>query len=153
MPAGQDAWHSIMRHGGKIMRWRQGKDGLVCALVALLLAVSRPIYGGDPPADLRSVIVQQGKEIEELQKQLDAKLAARAGGAADPAQPQVDATAVQKIVADYLHENPGAGMPSSVQSGYSLGNGFFVRSAPNPNYVRWDDECKIPFELRVRGRL
>ena len=33
------------------------------------------------------------------------------------------------------------------------GKGFVIRSAPNPSYVKWQDECRIPFELRVRGRI
>src|SRR5262249_10196067 len=58
-----------------------------------------------------------------------------------------------KIVADYLQANPGAGMPPSVQTGYELGRGFAIRSAPNPAYVPWDDDSRIPFELRTRVRL
>jgi len=50
-------------------------------------------------------------------------------------------------------ENPGAGMPPSVQTGYSPATGFVIRSAPNPKYINWDDDCKIPFELRIHGRL
>src|SRR5262249_57918486 len=46
-----------------------------------------------------------------------------------------------------------AGMPPSVQTGYELGRGFAIRSAPDPKYVPWQDDCRIPFELRVSGRL
>jgi hypothetical protein len=35
-------------------------------------------------------------------------------------------------VADYLKENPGIGMPPSVQTGFEMGRGFVIRSAPNP---------------------
>ena len=44
-------------------------------------------------------------------------------------------------------------MPPGVQTGYTPTGGFFVRSTPGPNYVKWDDDCRIPFDLRVRGRL
>src|SRR5207302_3845742 len=97
---------------------------------------------------------EQRKQLEDLQKKVDAQLAARQySEARDPVGAAVDANAVKKIVADYLHENPGAGMPPSVQTGYSPTTGFVIRSAPNPTYVNWNDDCKIPFELRVRGRL
>jgi hypothetical protein len=44
-------------------------------------------------------------------------------------------------------------MPPSVQTGYQLGQGFTIKSAPNPKYVQWDDDCRVPFELRFRGRI
>jgi hypothetical protein len=44
-------------------------------------------------------------------------------------------------------------MPSGVQTGFEVGRGFVIRSALDPKYVKWEDECKIPFELRIRGRL
>ena len=28
-----------------------------------------------------------------------------------------------------------------------------MRSAPDPKWTNWDDQSKIPFELRIRGRL
>ncbi|HEV3115518.1 MAG TPA: hypothetical protein VGY58_00605, partial [Gemmataceae bacterium] len=94
------------------------------------------------------------KELEELQKRIDAQFVARQQEEVRNAAPvAVETNAVKKIVADYLHENPGAGMPPSVQTGYSTTTGFVIRSAPNPTYVNWDDDCKIPFELRVRGRI
>lgn len=54
---------------------------------------------------------------------------------------------------DYLSDNPGTGMSPSVQTGYFPGAGFVIRSAPGPRYVRCNDECRIPFELRFRDRL
>jgi hypothetical protein len=73
---------------------------------------------------------------------------------ADPAAPKpLDEAAVKKILADYLRDNPGAGMPSGVQTGLDSNRGFFIRSAPDPKYVNWDDGSKIPFELRIRGRI
>jgi hypothetical protein len=44
-------------------------------------------------------------------------------------------------------------MPPGVQTGFFTGQGFVIRSPNNPNYLQWDDESRIPFELRVRGRL
>ena len=55
-------------------------------------------------------------------------------------------------IADFLRANPGAGMPPGVQTGFEAGAGFFIRSPPTPAYVKWNDESRIPFELRVRGR-
>ena len=60
---------------------------------------------------------------------------------------------VKKIVGDYLKENPGANLNNGVQTGYESNKGFVVRSAPDPKWDNWDDQCKIPFELRIRGRI
>jgi hypothetical protein len=103
-------------------------------------------------AELRALLEKQQQQIEALKQQLDGRSVTPAA-AGDPAAPKLDEAAVKKIVADYLSDNPGAGMPSGVQTGYEVGNGFVIRSAPNSRYVNWDDECKIPFELRFRGRL
>jgi hypothetical protein len=121
------------------------------AMLGLSVGVCR---GEDKEAELRAVVEQQGKEIQELKRQLQAISGGTAGTdkTADPAIPKIDESGVKKIVADYLNENPGAGMPPSVQTGYSPANGFVIRSAPDPKYVQWDDQCKIPFELRIRGR-
>jgi hypothetical protein len=123
----------------------------------LILASAGQGFAGEEQSELRSLLEQQQKQIDELQRQLDAQKAQRAAQAgqpaADPVVPAIDEGAVRKIVADYLKDNPGAGMPPSVQTGYETGRGFAIRSAPNPDYVKWDDDCKIPFELRFRGRL
>ena len=60
---------------------------------------------------------------------------------------------VQSIIADYLKANPGAGLPSGVQTGYSMGTGFYVKSVPNPDYNNWSDQSGIPWEMRFRGRI
>jgi hypothetical protein len=117
-------------------------------------------------AELRALIEKQGREIQELKQKLEAGNAPAADGdgaaaKGDPApakkeakaDPKLDDAAVKKIVGDYLKANPGAGMPPSVQTGYELGRGFAIRSTQDPSYVKWDDDCKIPFELRFRGRL
>jgi hypothetical protein len=131
---------------------------LVAIGVALTLASAKS-RAGENETELRALIEQQNKQIEELKQRLDGmnkapiEAADKTADKADPAKPQLDTDAVKKIVSDYLKENPGAGMPPSVQTGYSLGTGFVIRSAPDPNYVKWDDQCKIPFELRFRGRI
>ena len=123
---------------------------------AMFVAAAGIIRADDGDAELRALLERQSTQIEQLKRQVDAKLAAQAqaqSSAQDPAQPGLDEGAVKKIVGEYLKENPGAGMPPSVQSGYGIGSGFFVRSTPNPRYVKWEDESRIPFELRIRGRL
>ena len=134
-------------------RWLLG----VCAALLLNAAAAR---AGDSDAELRALIEQQNRQIQELKQRLDAT-APREGeavasdkkqGAAE-GDKKLDESAVKKIVADYLKDNPGAGMPPSVQTGYQLGQGFVIRSAPDPTYVKWDDEAKIPFEMRFRGRI
>jgi hypothetical protein len=109
----------------------------------------------DKDGELRALIEQQGKEIQELKKQLEALKTAPGAPAAtsDSAQPQIDDSAVKRIVADYLKENPGAGMPPGVQTGYEWGKGFVIRSVPDPQYIPWDGGAKIPFELRIHGRI
>jgi hypothetical protein len=121
----------------------------VCAALLINAGVT---HAGEKDAELRTLIEQQQRQIQELKERLDS--ASNAGGAqADPTKPNLDEGAVKKIVSDYLKDNPGAGMPSSVQTGYAQGSGFFVRSAPEPRYVKWEDESRIPFELRIRGRI
>jgi hypothetical protein len=69
-------------------------------------------------------------------------------------QEQQAAPAASQDVEQYLKDNPGAGMPLGVQTGFDAGRGFFIRSPPNPPYIKWQDEAaRIPFELRIRGRV
>ncbi|HWG42406.1 MAG TPA: hypothetical protein VN688_06425 [Gemmataceae bacterium] len=64
------------------------------------------------------------------------------------------AAPAQQSIEQYLKDNPGAGMPPGVQTGFEAGRGFFIRSPPNPPYVKWqDDAARIPFEMRLRGRI
>jgi hypothetical protein len=134
----------------------QGPNKYALAIgAALVLTAGLARAGDNKDADLRALIEQQNKQIQELKARLDADPPARPAAAdgADPAQPNLDEAAVKRIVGDYLKENPGAGMPPSVQTGYSPAGGFVIRSAPDPKYVQWDDDCRIPFELRFRGRI
>jgi hypothetical protein len=116
---------------------------------------------GDGDADLRARVAEQARRIEEQKRKIEevkslldkagAAPASTPAAAAPKAAPDEDA--VKKIVGDYLKDNPGAGMPSGVQTGYLTGQGFVIRSTPNPRYSNWDDESRIPFELRLHGRL
>jgi hypothetical protein len=129
-----------------------------CAAFLVSTGVSR---AQDKDADLRSLIEEQGRQIQELKKQLEEQKhypVTMTGGEEPKAKKkedkkQLDEDAVKKIVAGYLKDNPGAGMPSGVQTGYKWGQGFSISSAPNPGYKNWDDDSKLPFELRFRGRV
>ena len=68
-------------------------------------------------------------------------------------EPKLTESAVKQMIGDYLRDNPGAGMPSGVQTGFEDGNGFVIRSNRNPSYDNWKDDGKIPFELQIHGRL
>jgi hypothetical protein len=129
--------------------------GAWCLAVALAVAMTAKQGLADDP-ELRALIERQSKEIEELRRRIEMVRAARPPQTVDARQssePLIDDGAVRRIVAAYLAENPGAGMPDGVQSGYSLGQGFVIRSAANPLYQNWVDESRIPFELRCRVRL
>ncbi len=110
------------------------------------------------PTDVQAQLAAQQKRIEELETLIrsgqvrPAAADAAAGDGKDDPKPLTDAD-VKKIVGDYLKENPGANLNNGVQTGFELGKGFVVRSAPNPKWSNWDDQSKIPFELRIRGRL
>lgn len=122
-----------------------------CLALGVSAGTSR---AADDATELRQMLDQQRKQIDELKQRLDKAEASKAAAAKAPATATpLNETAVKGIVADYLKANPGAGMPPSVQTGYATTTGFAIRSAPNPKYVNWDDECKIPFELRIRGRV
>lgn len=128
---------------------------LACATMLLLTGAG--VARADDNGDLRALIEQQNRQIEELKQQVQAirssQPAAPTTQPKEGAKASLDDVAVKKIVGDYLKDNPGAGMPSGVQTGFEAGKGFVIRSAPNPTYSNWNDECKIPFELRFKGRI
>ena len=135
--------------------WLKGLRRHCLFATASLLATAGVSRADEREQELRALIEQQGKQIQELRRQLEAiptspriTPAVSEGGAA-----AVDEASVRRIVGDYLKENPGAGMPPSVQTGYETGRGFAIRSTNDPKYIKWDDDCKIPFELRIRGRI
>jgi hypothetical protein len=142
-----------------------------CAALLVNAGVSRaqaPRPAARPlsDAELRATILEQGRQIQELRKKIeDQKRYQTAGqngngnnnngngnGNGNGKKP-LDDDAVKKIVAGYLKDHPGAGMPASVQTGYKWGQGFSVASSPDPKYTNWDDDSKIPFELRFKGRI
>jgi hypothetical protein len=106
--------------------------------------------------ELRALLEKQQQEIQELKQKLDGQAVMADGdkdAPKDTGRVVIDPASINKIIADYLKDNPGAGMPPGVQTGYSTATGFAIRSTNNPPYVNWQDESKIPFELRIRGRL
>ena len=113
------------------------------------------------PMDVQAQLQSQQKRSEDLENlirsgQLKANSAeADAGDGADKkdAPKPISEADVKKIVGDYLKENPGANLSNGVQTGFEGGKGFVIRSAPDPKWTNWDDGSKIPFELRIRGRL
>src|SRR2546421_7401930 len=112
---------------------------------------------GDVQA-LRELIQQQQKQIDELSQRVNNAVSVpqpvqAPGGEmigapkdvkAEPAPVKLlDTKDVQQIVADYLRDNPGKGMPSGVQTGYSMGTGFYIKSPPNPAYSNWSDQSAV----------
>jgi hypothetical protein len=133
--------------------WLKGMRRYAAFTCAMLLAAAGVSRAGDSDAELRAMIEEQGRQIQALKKQLEQGPVTPVGADAPAAKPALDENAVKNIVGSYLHDNPGAGMPAGVQTGYAPTTGFVIRSAPDPKYVNWDDDCKVPFELRIRGRI
>jgi hypothetical protein len=109
----------------------------------------------DEAADLKAQLAEQQKQIEELRKLVEqntVQASATFPAAAAPVA-SVSEADVQRIVAGYLNDHPGAGMPPGVQLGYEGGKGFVIRSPNDPSYVQWPDQSRIPYELRIRGRF
>jgi hypothetical protein len=151
---------------------KKGPGLLLAGVAAALLGGAGAGRAADGTAELKALIEQQNKQIQEqnrqieaMKKRLDGMQATEGDGtAADPAKKddkkkddkdkgKPDPDAVKKVVGDYLKDNPGAGMPPSVQTGFFSGQGFVMRSTLDPSYAKWDDESKIPFELRFKGRI
>jgi hypothetical protein len=101
---------------------------------------------GDSLDDIRQQLAKEEQRIEALEQ----RLAARKATTARRVLPEAT---LRAIVAEYLRDNPGAGMPTGVQTGYDPAAGFFIRGASQPRYSNWKDESAIPFDLRVRGVL
>src|SRR5262245_26283797 len=110
---------------------------LVWSCAALLAAIGTT-WAGDDTTELRAVLQQQQRQIEELKQQIESRIrpAASPDGAALPAV--IEEESVRRIVAGYLKDNPGAGMPPSVQTGYATSTGFAIRSVNNPTYIKWE---------------
>ena len=125
------------------------------ALSGVVLLAAAGAGRADDQAALKAQLESQQRQIEELKRMVERNNNIQPVQAADgdKDKPKIDEKEVQKIVDGYLKDHPGAGMPPSVQTGFETANGFVIRSAPNPSYVKWEDESKIPFELRIRGRI
>ena len=139
---------------GACRRWA-GALLLFAAFAAPLAAEAQtPPAAGAPQlsdAEVQAKLAAQKKRLEELEAIVRAAQTAPAAPAGDP-QPLGEAE-VKKIVGDYLKENPGANLSNGAQTGYESGKGFVIRSAPDPKWTNWDDQSKIPFELRIKGRI
>src|SRR5206468_9023488 len=85
-----------------IGHWLTGLRRHVLCTSAALLVSTGVSQAGDNDAELRAMLQQQAKQIQELKKQLDSVVRPVTAEAADPAKPTIDEGAVQKIVADYL---------------------------------------------------
>ncbi len=150
------------RLAGRPRRWL-----LACVLLLAGAGLGR---AENSDAELRRLIEQQRqmlenqkRRLEQMRQQLDQvekQRSAPVAAGGDPASAAAakdlgapDPDAVKKVVGDYLKDNPGAGMPPSVQTGFFSGQGFVIRSTANPDYVKWDDESRIPFSLSTRMRL
>lgn len=68
-------------------------------------------------------------------------------------QPQLTAEQVEEIVQQYLEDHPWSGLPPGTRVGYVYGKGFAIRSeVPDPLCPNQPDK-RLPFELRIRGRM
>ncbi|HEY7158625.1 MAG TPA: hypothetical protein VH575_32070 [Gemmataceae bacterium] len=106
--------------------------------------------------NVQPVAAQVGGQLPEsgLDEGAPKSLEPRSGEEEAPSPtPLPDRTALEKIIDNFLKERPGVGMPNGVQTGFEAGQGFYIRSAPNPTYSNWQDQSRIPFELRIRGRV
>jgi hypothetical protein len=140
-----------------------GLGAILLGVATAFLANAGPARAGDSEAELRALIEQQNRQIQEQNRQLEmlkqrldsmsSQTTATADAKADDKKAAPDPEAVKKIVGDYLKDNPGAGVPPGVQTGFFTGQGFVIRSPDSPEYPAWGDESKIPFELRIRGRV
>jgi hypothetical protein len=130
--------------------WLNGTRRYLAWTCAALVATAGVSRAGDSEAELRAKLEEQGRQIQELKKMVEQGVRPAADGKESGT---IDEGAVKKIVEGYLKDNPGAGMPNGVQTGYSTSTGFVIRSTNDPTFVKYEDEGKIPFELRIRGRM
>src|SRR6516162_2373036 len=103
-----------------LQEWLKGLRKYLLWTCAALLVSAGVSRAEDKDAELRALIQEQGRQIQELKKKLEEQqtqpVAAPADGK-DKAAPQMTEDAVKKIVAGYLKDNPGGGLPSGVQVG------------------------------------
>src|SRR5437762_13927229 len=105
----------MVRHWLKPLR-----QHLLWSCAALLVATGAS-RAGDDTAELRAMLQQQQQQIEALKKQIESGVrpAADIKQDGDKLPTVIEEESIRKIVAGYLKDNPGAGMPPSVQTGYS----------------------------------
>jgi hypothetical protein len=129
---------------------------LACAGLVIVAGASRADDGVDPKvkemADLKAQMAAQAKLISDLKAKVEAAPVAQVNH--QVCETKIDDAAIKKVIGDYLKENPGAGMPNGVQTGWDNKKGFYVQSVESPTYVKWDDAAsKVPFELNIHGRI
>lgn len=133
------------------------RAALACCLAGAL--VPGPARADDL-SELKARVEAQERQIQELKQLLQQKAVGKPEAekspspakAPPPPAPGPDEKTVNALIDTYLKDHPGAGMPAGVQQGWD-GNGFVFRSPLKPSYSNWEDECRVPFTLRVRGRL
>lgn len=110
--------------------WIAGLRKPLALSCAFLLATAGLSRAGDNDAELRSLLEQQGKQIEELKRQLEHVSAGikPAADAGDPASPKLDDQSVKKIVSDYLkgqdtkkRADEAAAKDKANEEGYKVG--------------------------------
>ncbi len=96
--------------------WLKGVRKYLAFTCVALVATAGVSRAEDKDGDLRRQLDEQAKQIQELKQMIQ-------NGGIRPAAadtPKIDDAAVKKIVESYLKDNPGAGMPPSVQTGYAF---------------------------------
>jgi hypothetical protein len=131
-----------------------------CAVLVATAGITR----ADDTSDLKKLLEEQQKQIKELKEAADKlKKDAEDRKLKDEAEKQYKACNplpckdpnedINKIIESYFIDHPGAGVPSGVQAGFKWGQGFVISSTQDPSYSNWSETGKIPFELRIRGRI
>src|SRR5262249_7877654 len=116
---------------------------LSCALLLAMAGLSR---AGDNEAELRILLEQQGRQIEELKRQLQAVTASINPAPNEPASPKLDDQSVKKLVSDYLKEqdqkkkaDDAAAKQKQEEEGYKVGTVLNMSA-------RWNIANGVTFE-------
>ncbi|MBI3465647.1 MAG: hypothetical protein HY000_21730, partial [Planctomycetes bacterium] len=108
--------------------------------------------------DLRHTIEQLQKKLEERGVPVNDNLITPATATSKPSSGPEEVLSeeldrrIDELIVKHSQEHDKRLVPSGVQTGYVPGNGFYIRSVPDPKWDNWEGKEKIPFELRVRGR-
>src|SRR5207248_267816 len=84
---------------GRIGWWKRA-----AGVTAVLLGLGGLVQGQDKPSDLKAILLQQQKELQELQEKIRQRNVQQAGAEADAPKSDLDEGAVKKIVGSYLQE-------------------------------------------------